>query len=61
MYRRAHCCNNVAKRAQVRLITRLKNQSELTQTAYFGGENGMDGSDSVVGIETKDPLASACS
>ena len=39
-YRRAHCCSNVARRAHVRLITRLKNQSELTQTAWFGGENG---------------------
>jgi hypothetical protein len=33
-------------RAPVRLITRLKNQSELTKTAYFGGEN-LGGSDGV--------------
>ena len=39
-YRRAHCCSNVARRAQVRLITRLKNQSALTHTAEFDGENG---------------------
>jgi hypothetical protein len=30
---------NVANVAQVRLITRLKNQSEFTQIADFGGEN----------------------
>jgi len=29
----------VAKKAHIRLIARLKNQSELTQIAYFGGEN----------------------
>ena len=40
MYRRAHCCSDVAKRAHVMLITRLKNQSEFTQMAYIGGENG---------------------
>jgi hypothetical protein len=40
MYRRAHWCNDVAKRAHVRLISRLKNQSEFTQTEYLGGENG---------------------
>jgi hypothetical protein len=50
MYRRAHCCNDVAKTAQVRLITKLKNQSEFTQMVYLGGENGggtagMDGMD----------------
>ena len=39
-YRRAHCCSNVARRAQVRLITKLKNQSALTKTAWFGGEKG---------------------
>jgi hypothetical protein len=40
MYRRAHCCNNVASRAHVRPITKLRNHSELTQTADFGGEKG---------------------
>ena len=40
MYRRAHCCNDVANSAAVRLITKLRNQSELTQMAYLGGENG---------------------
>ena len=38
MYRRAHLCINVANIAQVRLITRLKNQSEFTQMADFEGE-----------------------
>lgn len=38
-YRRAHCCNEVASRAQVRLITRLENQSELYQIADLGGLN----------------------
>jgi hypothetical protein len=37
---RDHCCNDIAKSAYVRLITRLKNQSEFTQMAYLGGENG---------------------
>jgi hypothetical protein len=40
MYRRVHCCNDVAKRAHVRLITKLKNQSVFTQMAYLGGVNG---------------------
>ena len=40
IYRRAHRCNNVAHRAQLMLMTRLKNQSEFTQTEYLGGENG---------------------
>jgi hypothetical protein len=39
-YRRAHCCSNVASRAQVILITKLRNQSALTQMAKFGGVNG---------------------
>ena len=39
-YRCDHCRNIVANRPQVRLITKLKNQSEFTQTAYVGGENG---------------------
>jgi hypothetical protein len=29
----------VAHKAQVRLITKLKNQKEFTQTAYLEGEN----------------------
>ena len=39
MYRRDHCCSDVANSAHVRLITKLKNQSEFTQMAYLGGEN----------------------
>ena len=39
MYRLAHCCKDVASIADMRLITRLRNHSELTQTAYVGGEN----------------------
>jgi hypothetical protein len=38
MYRRAHCCTDVASIAQVRLITKLKSQSELAQTEYPGVE-----------------------
>ena len=57
MYRRAHWCNNVASRAQVRLMARLRNQSELTQTAYTGGTNGRDGSRSEDGMETGESLA----
>src|SRR6266702_3353752 len=41
MYLCAHCCSNVASRAQVRPIIKLKNQSAFTQTAWFGGENGV--------------------
>ena len=37
---------NTARRAPVRLMTRLKNQSELTKTADVGGEN-LGGSDGV--------------
>src|SRR5712671_6058259 len=40
MYRRAHWCKDVARRAQVRLIDKLRNQSEFTQIAYLGGEKG---------------------
>lgn len=50
MYRRAHCCNDVAKRAHVRLMTKLKDQSEFTQTAYVGGEN-WGGVETVEGME----------
>jgi hypothetical protein len=39
MYRRAHCRTNVGAVAPIRLITKLKNQSEFTQIAYVGGEN----------------------
>jgi hypothetical protein len=39
-YRRAHCCNNVASKAHVRAMTKLRNQSELTQIADFEGEKG---------------------
>jgi hypothetical protein len=37
---------NTARKAPVRLIERLRNQSALTTTADFGGENG-GGSDEV--------------
>jgi len=39
IYRRDHCCSNVASIAHERLMTKLKDQSEFTQTAYLGGEN----------------------
>ena len=42
MYRRAHLCMNVANIAQVRLITRLKSQSEFTQIADFEEETVME-------------------
>jgi hypothetical protein len=40
-------------KAPVRLISRLKNQSELTKTADFGGENlgGSDGAGWKMGWE----------
>lgn len=49
-YLRAHCCNNVASKALVRLMAKLENQSEFTQIAYLGGEKGgglstLEGSD----------------
>ena len=47
-YRRAHCCNKVAKSAHVRLIMRLRNHSTLTQMADKDGLN-WDGSESVEG------------
>jgi hypothetical protein len=39
-YRRVHCCIRVARRALVMLIAKLEIQSEFTQIAYLGGENG---------------------
>jgi hypothetical protein len=39
MYRRPHCCSIMARVAYVRLIAKLRNQSEFTHTAYLGGEN----------------------
>jgi hypothetical protein len=57
-YRPAHCCSNVASRAHVRLMTKLRNQSELTQTADFGGENG-GGSAGVARIAARDTFGSA--
>ncbi len=44
MYRRAHCCNNIASNEQERVITKLKDQSEFTQTVDLGGEKvgGLD-------------------
>ena len=61
MYLRAHCCSNVARRAHVRLIAKLRNQSELTQMACFDGEKVEDGLDSIEGMEMCDRLASASS
>jgi hypothetical protein len=40
IYLRPHCCINMANMALIRLLTRLKNQKELTQMEYLGGENG---------------------
>jgi hypothetical protein len=47
-YRRAHCCNNVAISAHVRLMIRLRNHSTLTQ---MDDEDGLkvDGSERVGG------------
>jgi len=45
-----------SSRAQVRPIAKLKNQSEFTQTAYVGGENG---GGLVEGIDERDELGSA--
>ena len=56
-YRRAHCCNNVASSAHVRLIDKLKNQSELTQMEYCGGEKG-GGLAAVEGIGARDAFDS---
>ena len=57
-YRRAHCCNNVASRAHVRLIAKLRNHKELTQIAYFGGEKG-GGLAGVARIDERDTFGSA--
>ena len=40
IYRCDPCCSTVAVAAAVRLRIKLKNQRELTQMAYRGGENG---------------------
>src|SRR6266702_972138 len=61
IYRRTHCCNNVASKAHVRLMAKLKNQSELTQMAYIGGVKEDAGLRRVEGMETWVPLASASS
>lgn len=47
-YERAHCCDKIANRADARLMTKLRNQSELTQMADAVGENA-SGSGNVVG------------
>ena len=57
-YLRAHCCNNVARSAHVRPITKLSNQRELTQIANFGGENG-GGSVEVARMDARDTFGSA--
>ena len=56
--RRAHCCNKVASKALVRLMTKLKNQSEFTQTACPGGEKG-GGVTKLEGTDTRDTFGSA--
>jgi hypothetical protein len=61
MYRRAHRCTNVADKAQVILMAKLKNQSELTQTACFGTEKSGDGGDRVEEMEALYPSLSASS
>jgi hypothetical protein len=58
MYRRVHCCNKVASKALVRLKARLENQSEFTQIAYLGGENG-GGTATVEGMDARGTLVSA--
>ena len=60
MYRRAHCCNDVSSMAHVRLITRLRNQSMFTQTAYLGGEKA-GGETNEEGVDGRDALGSAWS
>jgi hypothetical protein len=40
LYRRVHCCIKVASRALVILMAKLEIQSEFTQIAYLGRENG---------------------
>ena len=57
-YRRDQCCNNVAHIAHERLITKLKNQSEFTQTAYLGGENA-GGVATVDGVDRRGAFGSA--
>jgi hypothetical protein len=49
---------HVASKAQVRLITKLKIQSEFTQITYVGGENG-GGVTGVTGMDGRDTLESA--
>ena len=39
MYLRAQRCWSVASKAQKRVMTRLRNQSEFTQTAEAGGDD----------------------
>jgi len=55
MYRRAHYRANVANIAHVRLITKLKDQSVFTQTAYVGTEKG-GGSVTLEGLDGRDTL-----
>lgn len=54
-YKRAHCCNKIANRAHVILITKLKNQRVLTQTADGDGENA-GGTGNVVGMVSCEPF-----
>jgi hypothetical protein len=54
MYWTAQLRTVVASVAHERLIAKLRNQSEFTQMAYFGGENGAGSAkaDGIGGLET---------
>lgn len=58
MYRRVHCCNQVASSAHIRLRHKLKNQSELIKIADREGEKG-GGSAGEARIDVRDTLGSA--
>ena len=58
MYRRAHHCDNIASRAHESVMTKLKNQRELTHMAEFDGEK-VGGLNRVGGVGTRVPLGSA--
>src|SRR5712691_1275100 len=56
-YRRAQRCWSVARRAQKRLMTRLRNQSTLTQTAEAGGCQFVWGREELETLSARVPLA----
>jgi len=56
-YRRAQRCWSVTRRAQKRLMTRLRNQSALTQTAEFGGRKLDWGRGELEALLARVPLA----